>query len=76
MPVGGLNEIVNTYSAISDDGIHYTFEPGARFDHAVRPVIDPAVIYFRNEWHYAAPTGAPQDGPIHAESNDAESWRP
>lgn len=57
MPVGGLNEIVNTYSAISDDGISYTFEPGARFDHAARPVIDPAVIYFRNEWHYAAPTG-------------------
>lgn len=76
MPVGGLNEIVNTYSAISDDGIQYTFEPGARFDHAVRPVIDPAVIYFRNEWHYAAPAGAPQDGAFHAASVDGLEFEP
>lgn len=76
MPVGGLTEIVNTYSAISDDGINYTFEPGARFDHAVRPVIDPAVIFFRNEWHYAAPAGAPQDGAFHAASVDGLVFAP
>ena len=70
MPQGGLNEIVNTYSAIGDDGLHYTFEPGARYDHPTRPVIDPAVIFFRNMWHFAAPVGAPQEGAHHAESED------
>jgi hypothetical protein len=68
MPQGGLNEIVNTYSAIGDDGLQYTFETGARYDHPTRPVIDPAVIYFRNMWHYASPVGAPQEGAHHAVS--------
>ena len=70
MPFGGLSSIVDTYSAISSDGVNYTFELNARFDDAGKPVIDPAVILFKGMWHYAAPTGAPQDGAFHCTSND------
>src|SRR5258706_16207105 len=28
LPIGGLNDLVNTYSAISADGVTYTFEAG------------------------------------------------
>lgn len=70
LPMGGLDSLVNTYSAVSLDGIHYTFEPDARVDIADRPVIDPAVIYYKNLWHYTAPIGAPQDGAYHFTSVD------
>lgn len=70
MPIGGLDSLVNTYSAVSTDGITYTFEPNARFDVVSKPVIDPAVIYFNGMWHYEAPSGPPQDGAYHATSND------
>jgi hypothetical protein len=56
---------VNTYSAVSTDGINYQFEPGARVDVVDHRVIDPAVIHFGPGWHYAAPAGAPQDGAYH-----------
>ena len=55
----GLNMIldtsINTYSAISDDGINYTMESGFRFSMPDKPVVDPAVIKFRNLWHLANP---------------------
>jgi hypothetical protein len=70
MPIGGLDGSVNTYSAISSNGISYTFEPDPRFDQPSKPVIDPAIIYFNNSWHYAAPAGPPQDGAYHATGND------
>lgn len=70
MPIGGLNELVNTYSAVSTDGIAYTFEPNPRFDDSTKPVIDPAVIYFNGMWHYSAPSGAPQEGTFHAISSN------
>ncbi len=70
LPMGGLDAQVNTYSAISADGIHYTFESGARVDISDKPVIDPAVIYFKDTWHYTAPIGAPQDGAYHYISSD------
>jgi len=66
----GLDALVNTYSAVSTDGIHYVFEQNARFDHPTRPVIDPAILYFNGQWHYSAPAGAPQDGTFHATSAD------
>lgn len=69
-PPMGLDESVNTYSAISTDGIHYTFEPGIRVDHPTKPVIDPAVVRFQDLWHYTAPAGAPQDGARHYTSPD------
>ncbi|MCB9233845.1 MAG: T9SS type A sorting domain-containing protein [Bacteroidia bacterium] len=64
MPMG-LDSTVNTYSALSGDGIHYTFEPNPRVDHPSNRVIDPAVIYFNMAWHYLAPIGAPQQGAYH-----------
>ncbi len=70
MAPGGLNAIVNTYSAISDDGINYIFEPNARFDHPTNRVIDPAVTFFNGIWHYLSPIGAPQDGAYHCTSPD------
>jgi hypothetical protein len=70
MPSTPQAEIINTYSALSTDGIHYNFEPGPRFDHPSNRVIDPAVTRFNNTWHYLAPAGAPQDGAYHALSPD------
>lgn len=70
LPPGGVDASVNTYSALSTDGINYTFEPGARFDHATSRVIDPAVTIFNGTWQYTAPAGAPQDGAFHCTSPD------
>jgi hypothetical protein len=71
-PVGSmsLDTSVNTYSAISTDGINYYFESAARFDSDSLPVIDPAALYFNNTWHYTAPRGAPQAGAFRATSNN------
>lgn len=74
MPGMGLDSTVNTYSAIGTDGIHYTFEPGARVDVSDNRVIDPAVIHFGPGWHYAAPAGAPQDGAYHYLSPDGVNF--
>lgn len=65
----GMNTI-GTYSAISIDGINYTYEPGIRFSQAGRNCIDPAVIIFQGNFHYTSPKGAPQDGAFHAISPD------
>ncbi len=55
----GLNMVpdssVNTYSAVSDDGITYTMDAGFRFSMPDKPVIDPAVIKFRGLWHLVNP---------------------
>ncbi len=67
--IGGP-EIINTYSALSADGINYSFEPGPRFDHPTNRVIDPAVTIFNGTWHYTAPIGAPQEGAYHCTSAD------
>lgn len=75
MPPMGLDETVNTYSATSTDGIHYIYDPGIRVDHPTKPVIDPAVIFFKNLWHYTAPAGAPQDGAHHHTSMDGLSFK-
>jgi hypothetical protein len=70
LPMGGLDNSVNTYSAISSNGLTYTFEPNARFDDAGKAVIDPAIIYFGGVWHYTAPAGAPQEGAFHGSGKD------
>jgi len=70
VPQGGLDATVNCYSAKSFDGINYIFEPNARIDEPLKQVIDPAIIYFKNQWHYTAPKGAPQDGALHYTSSD------
>lgn len=69
-PPMGLDSTVNTYSAISSDGINYTFEANPRYDVTNDPVIDPACTFFNGSWHYTAPIGAPQDGAHHATSAD------
>ena len=71
----GLNMIldtsINTYSAISDDGINYTLEAGIRFSLPDRPVVDPAVIKFRGLWHLANPvTNMSASGAFHNISGD------
>lgn len=71
----GLNMIldtsINTYSAISDDGINYTMESGIRFTLPDRPVVDPAVIKFGNLWHLVNPiSNMTAGGAFHNISND------
>ncbi len=71
----GLNMIldtsINTYSAISDDGVNYTMEAGFRFSLSDRPVIDPAVIKFRNLWHLVNPfSNMTNGGAFHNISGD------
>lgn len=61
---------VATYSGLSEDGIHYVFEEGARFEVAGSPVIDPAVVRLGDLWHYTAPAGRPEAGAFHAVSRD------
>lgn len=43
------------YSAISNDGIHYTFEPGVRFGIKDRIVIDCAVVLHQGVFHLYSP---------------------
>ncbi|HMS32460.1 MAG TPA: T9SS type A sorting domain-containing protein [Ignavibacteria bacterium] len=62
---------VNTYSAVSDDGINFTMEPGIRFTLPDRPVVDPAVIKFRNLWHLINPvSNMTSGGAFHNISGD------
>jgi hypothetical protein len=70
MPPPGQDSLINTYSAKSGDGIHYTFEPGPRVDHPSRRLIDPSVIWFNSSWHYESPKGVPQEGAFHYLSPD------
>lgn len=65
LPMGGLNATVNTYSAKSIDGINYFFEANARVDEPNNRVIDPAVVFFNNAYHYLSPIGSPQQGAYH-----------
>lgn len=43
------------YSAVSDDGVHYQFEPGIRFEVGGRIVIDCAVALHEGEFHLIVP---------------------
>lgn len=43
------------YSAISSDGLHYTFEPGVRFGVEGRIVIDCAVVLHQGVFHLYSP---------------------
>jgi hypothetical protein len=76
IPPPMLDPTVNTYSAVSTDGVHYVFESGARVDVIDNRVIDPAVIHFGPGWHYLAPAGAPQDGAYHYLAADGVNFTP
>lgn len=69
-----IDSSINTYSATSDDGINYTLDPGVRFSMPEGPVIDPAVIRFRNLWHLENPAGAPAEGAYHNISGDGLNY--
>lgn len=71
-----LDSTINTYSAISSDGINYAFEGGIRFDDVNLPVIDPTVRTLNGVMHYIAPRGAPQAGAFHATSLDGLTLTP
>ncbi|MBX7041646.1 MAG: hypothetical protein K1X85_01985 [Ignavibacteria bacterium] len=64
---------VNTYSAVSYDGVNYTMDEGVRFGMPDKPVIDPAVIRFRGLWHLANPITA-GTGAYHNISQDGVNF--
>ncbi len=68
-----LDSTVHTYSAISPDGINYTYE-GVRLLVADSITIDPAVAKLGSTWHYTCPSGPPQAGAHHFISNDGLAW--
>jgi hypothetical protein len=51
------------YSAISSDGVSYTFEPGPRFAVEGRIVIDCAAVLHRGVFHLFAPDNGPAGSP-------------
>ncbi len=48
-------------SALSEDGIHYTFEEGQRFVYGNESVVDSSVVRVEDKWYMLAPL-AKQDG--------------
>jgi hypothetical protein len=56
------------FSAVSDDGFHYVFEPGQRFGLDNAETYDPALALLGNTWHLYCPI-APGSG-YHATSSD------
>jgi hypothetical protein len=66
---GRISGVNGFYSAISSDGVTYTFEPGARFV-TTRSTVDCAVVRWNNQWHLVSPIGAPDEGGHHAISTD------
>ena len=51
------------YSAISNDGLNFVFEPGMRFGVSGRPVIDCAVALHAGVFHLFAPDNGAGDNP-------------
>ena len=70
----GLSTSIATYSAVSGDGVDYTFEPQPRFAVEGHTVIDCAVTQFKMLWYYAAPIGKPEDGAYSGTSADGVSF--
>ncbi len=72
----GKNQIMTEgytdyYSAISEDGIHYTFEEGTRFNLEEANLYDSAVTHWNGLWHMTAPKNSGNEkGAYHATSED------
>ena len=64
------------YSAVSDDGVHYTFEPGRRFGVAGRLVIDCAVVLHQGVFHLYAPDNGAGRGPGARPGEEPAGGRP
>jgi hypothetical protein len=57
----GMNESFVYGSAVSTDGIHYTYEPGIRFSSDVANIVDGAEVRVGDAWYMVAPM-AKKDG--------------
>lgn len=64
------------HSAISTNGVNYTYEPGARFAVAGRAVIDSAVVLHNGVFHLYAPDNGAGDNPGRRRRNEPEADRP
>lgn len=64
------------FSAISEDGVSFAFEPGMRFGIADRPVIDCAVVLHRGLFHLFAPDNGTRLGPGAARDQGGGARRP
>lgn len=60
------------YSAISTDGLHYTFEPGVRFGVEGRIVIDCAVVLHQGVFHLYSP----DNGTVESFEENEQQHRP
>jgi len=58
------------FSAVSDDGIHFTFEPGQRFGFEGGETFDCAVGFLGGFWHLYCPIPASEGWGYHAISTD------
>jgi hypothetical protein len=65
-----------TYSAISDDGLHFTWEDWdtPRMEYSGYGLLDPSVIYFNGEYHYFAPVPGQSYGSVYATSSDGYTF--
>ncbi len=73
-PMSPTVGMINSYSAISNDGITYTFEPTARFDDASKDAIDPSVGNFLGSYFYNSWSGTQTDGAFRATSSNGLSF--
>jgi hypothetical protein len=76
---GNLQRAASTpaiHSAISTDGVNYTYEPGARFAVEGRAVIDCAVALHQGEFHLFAPDNGAGPNPGQRRQNEPAADRP
>lgn len=73
---GPIPGTVFTYSAISDDGIAYLFEPFPRFTDPSGFVIDPSVALFNSTYYYLSHSSVPINGFFRAVSADGLNFTP
>ncbi len=63
------------YSAISDDGINYIFEPGIRYGLKDNGLVDSAVVYFNNQYLMLSPENELFSGAFQASSSNGLSFQ-
>src|SRR4051812_27524460 len=63
------------HSAISADGVHYTFEPGQRFGVDGEMVVDCAVARLGKTWHLYSPVQGGNGQGYHAVSDDGLTFK-
>ena len=58
------------HSAISNDGINFTYEPGIRLAISDVDLRDPAAVYFKGKWHLYIPNQRNEGTGYYASSSD------